>query len=372
MMNDPYGVQTTYRFPHLRVMSNGQELLGALEASVVTNNYYQCDTFSAQFAMNHPDTTPGWWDVEPPFLVDIQVSLDGEVWTSLVQGEVDHLRPNVQTGLLQVEGRDLSARLIEYRTQGSFHNQTSSEVALALARAVGLKAIVEKTTTLVDRYYEADNTSTSANLDQFSHTTTGWDLLTYLAQREQFDVFVRGTTLYFQAITPPNSDPFVVVWTPPSPIPRLNVISLRLERSLTLAKDIEVQVRSWNSEHERSFTKTSRAIGGKSASATSKSGGKTSTTQKYILVLPNKTEEQAQQLANSLAREYSLHERVVSVDMPGELVLTPRNLVKLQGTATSFDQTYFIASIDRSISVGEGFRQTMRMKNSSPRTQTQV
>ena len=57
---------------------------------------------------------------------------------------------------------------------------------------------------------------------------------------------------------------------------------------------------------------------------------------------------------------------------PGEIALTPRDMVKLQGTGTSFDQTYYIASIDRSISFDEGFRQTMRLKNTSPRSQTQV
>ena len=47
-------------------------------------------------------------------------------------------------------------------------------------------------------------------------------------------------------------------------------------------------------------------------------------------------------------------------------------MFRLQGTSTSFDQVYFIDSITRSISFDEGFRQSLRIKNSSPRTQTQV
>jgi hypothetical protein len=89
-------------------------------------------------------------------------------------------------------------------------------------------------------------------------------------------------------------------------------------------------------------------------------------------VRPNLTEEQAQRLANQTAAEITRHERLVSVDMPGELTLTPRNMARLQGTGTSWDQTYFMDHIERSISFDEGFRQSLRLKNSSPRTQAQV
>jgi phage protein D len=76
-------------------------------------------------------------------------------------------------------------------------------------------------------------------------------------------------------------------------------------------------------------------------------------------------------LANSLLAELSKHERVIEVDMPGELTLTPRNMVQIEGTGTSFDQTYYIQTITRSLSFDDGFQQSMRLKNSSPRTQTE-
>lgn len=352
-------------------MTKGKALLGALSATVTNNNYYQADHFSAEFAINA--AASGWWDIDPPLIIDIRFSVDaGQSWTSEIVGEVDHLTVNLQTGSLTMEGRDLSARMIEAKTQETFVNKTASEVAQIIAdrhKPDITGTNINATTTLVGRYYEADHAKIT--LDQFSRTTTEWDLLVYLAQREGYDVYMTGTILNFQPGTPPDSTPFVLTWTPPQPIPRFNAMTLRMERSLTIAKDVQVTVRSWNSQQGRGFTKTAKAIGGKAASAASGTK-KANTTQNYIFVRPNLDEASAQALANQLAHEITLHERVISVEMPGEPILTPRMMVKLAGTGTSFDQTYYVSSIDRSISFDGGFTQSVRLKNSSPRTQTQV
>jgi phage protein D len=354
-LNDPAALQTATRQPLLRVLNNGQPMPGALSAEVTLNNYYQAGTFRLEFAASAGVT----WDVPPPLVVEVDFSIDGgNSWTPLITGEVDQVNFTLESGVLEMEGRDLSSRLIEARTQATYQNQTASQVAQALAAEHSLTAQVTTTTTLIGRYYEADHTRMT--LGQFSRPTTEWDLLVFLAQREGFDVFVQGTTLYFQPATQPDSNPFVILWTPPSPVPRLNVVSVRLQRSLTMAKDIEVQVQSWNSAQSRSFTRT--ALG---------TGKSSSPPQRYVFVRPNLSETDAQALANSLLTELSKHERVIEVDMPGELSLTPQNMVQIEGTGTSFDQTYYIQTITRSLSFDDGFRQSMRLKNSSPRTMTE-
>lgn len=377
-INDPTGPQDAARQPRLRVLQDGKTLAGAISASVTSNNYYRCDTFTLEFAMSANE--PGWWDVDPPLVVNIQVSIDdARSWTSLLIGEVDHLTPNVQTGLLIMEGRDLSARLIESKTQEAFFNQTASEVATILAGRHGFKANVAATTTLVGRYYESDHVR--GTLDQFSRTTTEWDLLVFLAQREGFDVYMTGTTLNFQPTASESAEPYALVWTPPGPVPRFNAITLRLERSLTIAKDVEVSVRSWSSQQGRGFTKTAKALGGKSANAAGGSGHekkgshggmRAATTQRYVYVIPNLSEAEAQKRANQLAIDITKHERVINCEQAGELVLTPRNMVRLSGTHTSFDQRYHIDSITRTISFDAGFTQSIRCKNSSPRSQVQL
>jgi len=51
--------------------------------------------------------------------------------------------------------------------------------------------------------------------------------------------------------------------------------------------------------------------------------------------------------------------------MPGELTLTPRSMIALNGTGTAFDQSYFVDTIERRIGVGCGFVQRVRAKNVS-------
>jgi hypothetical protein len=55
--------------------------------------------------------------------------------------------------------------------------------------------------------------------------------------------------------------------------------------------------------------------------------------------------------------------------MPGELALTPRQPIRLEGTGTSFDQIYWIDEITRSIDVATGFTQRLRARNSSTGSQ---
>lgn len=371
-INNPSGPQTAYRSPRLAVFADGKYLPGVESVEVQSNNYYQCDHFSVEFASGAGKR--GWWDVEPPWIFDIRFSLtEGGDWVSLIVGEVDHVHPHIQTGRVSMEGRDLSARLIEAKTQASYLNNTSSQIAEILGARHDLKVQATKTNTLVHRFYEGDHTR--IKMDQFSHVTTEWDLLVSLAQHEGplsggFDVFVKGQTLYFQPRTPPDTDPFVLMWTPPGPVPRLNAVTLHLERSLTLAKDVEVKIRSWNSQQGRGFTKIAKAIGTRAGAASV--AGKTAPAQVWSQTVPNLTENQALQLAQQIASDLSKHERVVDVEMPGELTLTPRTMVRLQGTNTSFDTTYYIDHIHRSLSFDGGFRQNLRLKNSSPRSQVIV
>lgn len=360
-LNDALSPQTTAIAPRLRVLNNGKEMAGVTLAEVTQNSYYQASIFRLEFALSAAPA--GWWDVEPPLVVDIQFSLDGQGWTSLLVGEVDHQSVHWATGQVSMDGRDLSARLIEAKTQEAFQNRTSSEVATILAQRHGLTAQVTATSTPIGRYYQVDHVRTTHG--QFSRASTEWDMLIFLAQREGYDVFVQGTTLYFQPATAPNADPYVIHWTSPAPLPRLNAVGLQAQRSLTLAKDIEIWIHSWNSRHKHGFTKKFRAAGTKQASGSS-------STQRYVFVRPNLTDDQALQFAQQMAAELSKHERVVEIDMPGELKLTPRNMVALQGTSSSFDQSYYVQSITRSISFERGFTQSLHLKNTSPRSMTDI
>ncbi len=388
----------------LAVISNGIAIPGALRADVHSNNWFQADTFTAAFALHAvPEGGPEYWgsDARINMMVDIKVDVGGGP-VSLFVGQVDHIDVEMQNGLVEITGRDLSARLIERKTQEMFPNQKSFEIAQTLAARRGLAADVDATTTFVERFYSQDHTKITGT--QFSRTTTEWDLLADLARHEGFDLWVSGTTLHFKKATGISAQPYILNWTPTqltSGFGRLQanqVIDFRLERTLTLAKDIEVEVRSWHTRERRAVkgkvrkvryttladgtkvvkppaaptvqdvTKIVRGQGGKSASAVTSSTQKGTSTQRYVFVRPNLSESAALDLAYKLLNEISQHERNVSFRAPGNLTLAARTPVRVQGTGSSWDSGgdnpfYSIDSISRSVSFEGGLMVEVRCKN---------
>jgi phage protein D len=351
-----------WRKPRLRLLANGTAIQGAVEADVLSNNHYAADRFTAVVALGVDLwATASYWASQTDILLDVQFSLDGgTTFKSLIQGLVDTVAIDVLAGSLRIEGRDLTAAMIDNRTQETFANRTSSEIATILAQRHNLTPVVTATTTPIGRYYQNEHDRIALN--QFSRSMTEWDLLIFLAGQEGFDVFVGGTSLYFQPAAESFGAPFTV--TPG------DVQDLRLERSLTLARDIVVTVKSWNSRQQSAFSQTVRASGKRGAGGSGTGAGSASPPQHYVFVRPNLTMNDALQLAQQKAAELTQHERVWEATMPGDLILDPRSAIQLVGTGSEFDQTYFIDVIDRHISMENGFVQRIRAKNTSPRTQS--
>jgi phage protein D len=347
--------QSAWRAPRLKVIANGQIVFGAIEAEVISNNYYAADRFRASIALGiDPWAGASFWASAPDILLDVQFSLDGGAsFVSLVQGVVDSVSIDPTLGLVRLDGRDLTSALIEARTQETFANRTSSEIASLLAQRHNLTPMVIATTTPVGRYYQ--NEHDRVTLNQFSRTTTEWDLLVFLARQEGFDVFVQGQALYFQPTA--QATDFAVSLRPE------DVIDIKLERSLTLAGDIEVVIKSWNSRQNSAFAQQARASGRGGAQ---RSGA---TPQCYVFVQPNLTPDEALKFAQQRLTELTRHERTIRISMPGDLSLSPRSMIALEGTGTEFDQPYYVDVIERRLRQNGGLTQFVMAKNSSPRTE---
>ena len=344
-----------WRSPRLRILVNGLLMPGAIEAEVISNNHYGADRFSVSLALGS-DTRYGaaqFWASTVDILIEVQFSLDGGAsFTSLVQGTVDSVSIDPVLGFVNLDGRDLSASLIEARTQESFTNQTSSEIAILLAERHNLTPQVFSTTGPVGRYYQ--NEHDRITLDQFSHSTTEWDLLVFLARQEGFDVFVEGQSLYFQ----PSTDVTDIALT----LRPTDVVGIRLGRALTLARSMQVIVKSWNSRQNTVFVQKAVASGGGEPS-----GGEP---QSYVFIKPNLAPNDALDFAQKRLAELVRHERTVDLEMPGELALTSRSMIALDGTGTDFDQVYRVDAIERRLHPDRGMTQCVRATNSSPRAIT--
>lgn len=333
------------RYPRLRVLANGDLVPGAFEAEVLNNRHFSADRFRLGLALSaDPTRGPVWWADQDDVLIDIAVSLGGD-YVNLLHGSVDSVEVDFLGDAVRLTGRDLSAGLIEARVQGTFANQTSSEVATTLAGRHGLSANVQTTNIPVGRYWELEHDSLV--LDGFARATTEWDLLVTLAQYEGFSVWVQGTTLHFCAVD---------TSVPPTVLQVTELSALHLERSLTLAQGIEVTVKSWHSRAAQCYVQTA------SANQASGTGG---AAQSYVYITPNLTPGVALKLAQQRLAELTQHERVIIAEMPGELLLAPDQQILLQGTGTAFDRIYSVDSVERRLDVAHGFTQRIRARNAS-------
>jgi len=344
------------RQPRLVIVANGVPLAAPLSAEIVSNNHHAADRFHATAALPAPPDA-AMWAATADIAIDIRVALTaGQPATSLIQGVVDSVEIDAVSGLLHIAGRDRTAALIEARTQETFANLTASEIAILLAGRHGLTPEITATTTPVGRYWQLEHDRIT--LDQFTRASTEWDLLTSLASQEGFDVWVGGTTLYFHPSVAlvPNPLPAAILNATATPSGPANVTGLRLERALTLAREIEVTVKSWHSRQQAACVQTARGTAG------ARSGGKP---LHYVYVVPNLTPDAALQLAQRRLVELTRHERVIVAEMPGELTLTPRLPIAIAGTCSTFDQLYWIDEIERSLHWKNGFTQRVHARNIS-------
>lgn len=349
-------------------LANGTRLVGVSSFEIDNNSFYQADTFRLILALSAQPASSDWafWasqvDIEVELLVGYPATeqYDKADLVSMVIGDVDDIHIDPLHDEIVMTGRDLTARLVDNKTTEKYPNLTASQIATKLAQARGLTPVVTATTTKAGTYYDIDKIDVADDRPE-------WDLLTYLAQVSGFVVYVKGHELHFEPKPDTAVDPYVLHWEPAnstSGSPMLNALDLTLTRNLTIAKDIIVTVRSYNVKQKTGFTKTANR-------SRVKAGTKTASKsyiapQRYFFTIANKTAEETQQYANQKLAEISQHEMNFSMAIPGDPTLTPRTVVRLDGTGTAFDQIYYPASVLTEFSLHAGYRTTVRGKNSSP------
>lgn len=350
--------------PRLRVLVDQTPIEAVQSLTISSGNNHQADQFNVQFALNPNSTfSADWWSSQARIRLTLQAGFADETslvsnWVTLLVGDCDTIDLEMGTGLVCARGRDLTALLIDRRITQTYQNQTSSQIALSLANEVGLTPNIATTTNLMGLYSRTDHSMTALN--QFSEIKTQWDMLVYLAGQEGFDVWVEGETLNFQ---PPLQNPTIVNMNYQQGLmPQFGGTDLAFHRTMTLAKDVEVHVRSWDARHKKGFSVNLRG------SIKTNAGGvvKLGPPQTYIFLRPDLTRAQAQRFAQDKLKEISRHERTVEIKMPGDLTTNTRDMVKITGTQTAFDQRYYIDTLTRKFSLKSGFIQILTLKNNSP------
>lgn len=347
-----------------------------IKASVTSKAHFAADTFTVTLeAWNQPEGYGmAYWADATHVQVEIlfgslapgsDVSSAAGNPTSIILGQVDDVDIDpLDADSLTISGRDLSAQLIDTKTTNKYPDHVSSWIATTIAKKFNLVPDVTTTTTPVGQYYNQAYASISRDIPT-------WDLLVFLAQQEGFDCYVRGNTLYFG---PPQADsdktPTTITVQRAGAFVESDAVRLKLHRSLTLAQDVSVTVLSHNVASGKSVKAVATRAGKKSAnSSASKAAEKV---QSYIIRRPNLTQQQAQDLANKTLVDVTKFERTFDATTEGDALLTTQNKAVIVGTKTSFDQSYYIRQITRTLDFEGGSVMTFSGKNHSTETNPEV
>lgn len=354
------------REPRAGIAINGVRLDSRLiDARVTNNRFASADTFSVSLAL---DETPGtkygaaWFGDQERLEVEIFAGLgrDAPPSQSLVVGRADDVEINFRRRMVLLTDRDFSADLLETQTTEKWPNRTSSEIATDLAQRHGLEARVTETSRPTGHYYRLEHA-------RLTDATTEWNLLTYLAEQEGFDVFIRGKTLHFGPPPDARSAPrWLLTYDPAKKdraYPTITAGQLSVRRNLTFAQDIVVRVVSWNPRQKKAFTVTRRTNRGAGRS----SSGRFGSSAPHVFRLPGLTEEQAIREAERRLEDLSQRERVIeATGLPADPGLDVRTIVALRGTGSSWDQDYALDEVERWITDGTGFTMRFRARNLAP------
>jgi prophage tail gpP-like protein len=331
----------------LQIGLNGNLIQGLLYASIVTSNCFSSDSYALTFAMGpSPLGDIAFWSTLSSAYIAVNVITSEEPTSrSLITGMIDTILVDPIQGTVSVEGRDLSSSMIDSYRQQDFVNQTASEVASAVALYHGLTPVVTATSGSVGRYYGDGYTRLS--LGQFSRLRSDWDLVVQLARENGFDVFVQGTTLFFQPSKSTGAIPRHLAFH--------DVKTIRFEQTLAIAGNTTARVQSWNSQNMASYdTNSSGGDADTSQASTSASD------QPFLFPASNFTSQQVTDSAERYAAELNRLAVVLHAEMPWDLTLSPRAIIFIDETDSTFDTTYQVDSIERHYSTTSGSTQTIR------------
>lgn len=365
-------VDSISRNPRGIITINGTQV-EYISLEVNTTTYFLADTFSAILPMSGQPSGFGvdYFSRVPAIMVEIFFGFPGNLeafstqdLTSVILGQVDQVDMDWLNKTITLSGRDLTAKFIDNKTTQKYPNLTASQIVEKLAKKEGLSSQVTPTNTPVGVFYGNDHATLTSQL-------TEWDLLTYLAKQENYIVYVEGTTVYFKPQPQPTDTPYVLQYNTQNTeqnYPVFNADKLETNRSLTVARDVIVVVRSWNRSAKKAFQIRVKSTPNKKTALAAKAQP-IGDAQVFSYVIPNLTKEQALQKAQQIIKQLTLQERKIEFELPADMILQKISVIKLTGTNTDYDQIYFTDSINRVLSVSDGFKMMVRAKNHSPNSE---
>ncbi len=201
------------RQPRGIVKINDEVMRGWISWDVDNNTFYEADTFRVVFALSDLPSTRSadWWAAQTTIYAEVLGGFpknpdqyDEKELTSWIYGRVDSVEMDPTSRTITIDGRDLTALMIDTKTTEKWVNLTASQIAISIAKRHSLIPVVTTTTRKTGSYYQIDYA-------RLTDAQSEWDLLTYLAHDEGYLVYVKGKELHFEPVKEVSAGSVVVV-----------------------------------------------------------------------------------------------------------------------------------------------------------------
>lgn len=310
-------------------LETGGGTFGLVTASCDFNFMQNAGTFRAQLAIS--DTDMNYWAKAAPIEITLKV-----MGKELFAGIVDNVVPNYGQGLVDIDGRDYTAKLIEKTTKDSFVNRKRSDVVQELAGRAGLGAVVSGGGGVV-----GDQAGKQWEQEHSNSISTGeslWSIIQRYAKIDNVLAYVEDRTLYYVSDAQAQGGSYSFNYKPPSPQGHAtaNAVDISFRRNLNLAKTLRVSINGWHTKQKKKLKGEATKPG---------QGGELLIEDHRANNLKNDGE--AQSKAQSTLDELAEKEFAATVHVPGDPSMKRRGSMSISGTA--FDGSYKLESIHHSL-----------------------
>lgn len=267
------------------------------------------------------------------------------------RGMVTHVIYDPATQRVELQARDYSALLANKQSpNNSWQNMRASDIIVQIAASVGLSADVDASDGLLGQFRQYEHRALA--LASHHRWKTAWDFCIAMQRMTGYDLYVLGKTLYFKK---PLAEGTLrtLSFAPPSASDlsaHTAVTNLRLERDMILTRTVSVTVRSWDAKQ-------------RVAHFAAYPNPPTADSINYEFAAdPGTTPDRLKALAGARYREVIAHGRTVTGEIHPQSPITVRTPVRLEGTGTTFDQTYRVDQTDMTISA-DSCRYAVTLRN---------
>jgi hypothetical protein len=233
------------RAPRCLVVAGGVSLT-PIECDVHLSAHQSSDRTSATIALDAPGgLDEGFWADTAPIDITVQGANDvmSAGYVELHSGECDNAEIDWDVRTVHISTRDKTQKMLDAKTHEQWLNKTHGDIITDLAGRVGLGVQISQSAQKAGLEFKGDRAKLS-DLDSY------WNVAVRLAHQLGAIAFVKGSTLYIQAIDEATGGVYQVNYVRPTPAMYAsgNFIKLKTSRDLNLAKDVKFNHKSFRHE----------------------------------------------------------------------------------------------------------------------------